>query len=63
LDKQRNSIVETEIPFGSIRKRMLVAVRPTKDDDKVVISIKGAPEYIMPMCSHILNEHGHIEKL
>jgi Ca2+ transporting ATPase len=42
---------------------MLVAIRPFRGDDKIVVSVKGAPEYIMPMCTHILNEHGHTERL
>jgi magnesium-transporting ATPase (P-type) len=49
--KQRHSIVETNIPFGPIRKRQVVAVRTSKDSDYVRVIVKGAPENILPMCS------------
>lgn len=48
--KQRHSIIETNIPFGPIRKRQLVAIRKTINSDQVRVVVKGAPEYILPMC-------------
>jgi len=43
--------METNIPFDSIRKRQVVAIRPTKDADFVRVIVKGAPEYVLPMCT------------
>ena len=40
----------TYIPFTPERKRQLVAIRATKDAENIRIVIKGAPEYVMPMC-------------
>jgi magnesium-transporting ATPase (P-type) len=46
-DKHKNSVIETNIPFGPIRKRQVVAIRPRKDSSFVRVVVKGAPEYIL----------------
>lgn len=51
IQKERQARIETNIPFSSIRKRQVVAIRPTADSDIVRVVIKGAPEYVLPMCS------------
>lgn len=51
INKERNTIMETNIPFGPIRKRQVVAVRPTRDAEYVRVIVKGAPEYVIPMCT------------
>lgn len=59
LFKQRESecVIETDIPFSSIRKRQLIAIRNvTKEEDKVKVIVKGAPEYVMLMCTSMLNQ-------
>lgn len=38
------------IPFSPFRKRMLVAYRPD-DSDTIRVVIKGAPEFVMPLCT------------
>jgi magnesium-transporting ATPase (P-type) len=50
--RQRLGLVETGIPFGPIRKRQLVAIRPSPTTDYVRVVVKGAPEYILPFCSY-----------
>jgi len=40
----------TRIPFNSTSKRMTVAYK-LPDQDIVRIIVKGAPEYIVPLCT------------
>lgn len=55
---------ETDIPFGPIRKRQVVAITPNKENPTYVrIVVKGAPEYIMELCTRILNENGEAEEI
>jgi magnesium-transporting ATPase (P-type) len=56
--RHRKSIVQTNIPFGPERKRSLIALKPTEKSDFVRVVIKGAPEYVIPMCSTQLSESG-----
>ena len=56
-------MIETTIPFNSVRKRMTVAIRPSANDEHVIVTVKGAPEYVMHNCTHILNKHGEVEQL
>jgi magnesium-transporting ATPase (P-type) len=39
------------IPFDSIMKRSIVAIRPKDMADTVRVYVKGAPEYIIPNCT------------
>ena len=50
IRKARESVLETHLPFSPDRKRQLVAMRPHTDSDFIRIVIKGAPEYVLPMC-------------
>lgn len=59
--RQRESMIETNIPFGPIRKRQVIAIRPSVNDNFVRVVVKGAPEYIMPMCDSFLNREGEEE--
>jgi magnesium-transporting ATPase (P-type) len=61
--KQRESIIETNIAFSSIRKRQVVAIRPSASSDIVRIVVKGAPEYVMPMCTRHMDEYGNDQYL
>ena len=36
----------------------MVAIRPHKDSENIRIVVKGAPEYVLPMCLAQLNETG-----
>ena len=58
IKRERQGILETNIPFGPIRKRQLVVIRPSNKDQYVRVVVKGAPEYVMPMCNSILNGSG-----
>lgn len=49
--RQRKSELQTKIPFGPERKRQLVAYKPTEKSEYVRVVIKGAPEYVVPMCT------------
>lgn len=51
IRKQKENIMETNIPFGPIRKRQVVAIRPSVNHDYVRVVVKGAPEYIIEMCT------------
>jgi magnesium-transporting ATPase (P-type) len=42
--------METNIPFSPYTKKQVVAVRPSIKDDYVRVVVKGAPEYVLPMC-------------
>jgi magnesium-transporting ATPase (P-type) len=61
--RERAGILETHIPFGPIRKRQLVVIRPSPKDQYVRVVVKGAPEYVMPMCNSILNASGQRAQL
>jgi magnesium-transporting ATPase (P-type) len=61
--KARQGTIETNIPFGPIRKRQVVAIKPSINDDFVRVVVKGAPEYIMPFCTQRLTESGDAEYL
>ena len=48
------------IPFSSDRKRMTVAYA-LKGDNTVRLVVKGAPEYVVPMCNSKLNDFNQPE--
>ncbi|MBY8996501.1 MAG: cation-translocating P-type ATPase [Candidatus Thorarchaeota archaeon] len=50
----------TEISFDSSRKRMTSIIQD--EDGKLVANAKGAPEVLLPLCSHIY-ENDHIREL
>lgn len=45
-----NVEVELKIPFSSARKRMTVAYY-NRDTNTVRLIVKGAPEYLVPLCT------------
>lgn len=50
--KIKNEInIIAEFPFNSDRKRMSVV---EKTEDQEVVHVKGAPEVLLPLCSHIV---------
>lgn len=51
--RDHSATVRTVIPFSSVRKRMVVAYKISEETVRVVV--KGAPEEIMPMCTHQLD--------
>lgn len=46
---------EAELPFDAVRKRMTTVHR---EGDHYVAFVKGAPEAVLPLCSHVLDESG-----
>ncbi|VXC63588.1 ATPase P [Oceanicaulis sp. 350] len=44
-----------EHPFSAERKRMLVQVR---DGDAAMIHVKGAPDFVLPLCAHLATQTG-----
>lgn len=61
--KARQGRMETNIPFGPIRKRQVVAIRPDANSEFVRVVVKGAPEFIMPFCTKQLGADGDDEYL
>jgi magnesium-transporting ATPase (P-type) len=62
-EKSRQCVIETSIPFDSTRKRQIVAIRPSREADYVRVIVKGAPEYVLPMCTKQLGREGDEELL
>lgn len=60
LIKRKLGRIETVIPFSTIRKRMLTAVRHPDHDDFVRVYIKGAPEVIVAKCSRTFHVDGKV---
>lgn len=60
LIKQKFGRIETVIPFSTIRKRSLTAVRHPDHDDFVRIYIKGAPEIIVSKCQRTYHIDGKV---
>lgn len=58
--REREFKLLTEIPFCPIRKRMTVAYL-LPEGNKVRVVCKGAPEYLVPMCTRSLNHFGEEE--
>ena len=53
VDRERNYKLKTMIPFSSDRKRMTVAYE-LPGNKKVRVVVKGAPEFVVPKCTHSL---------
>lgn len=62
-NKRRHAVMETNIPFGPIRKRQVVAIRPEEGSAYVRVIVKGAPEYVLPMCTSQMDENGNNEEI
>ena len=50
--------IEAQVPFSTIRKRSVTAVRHPDRDDIVRVYIKGAPEFIVEKCSRTYDVDG-----
>jgi len=59
LIKKKLGNIETTIPFSTIRKRSVVAVRHPDMEDIVRVFVKGAPEYIVPKCTKTFGVDGN----
>jgi len=55
VERERMYKLKTMIPFSSDRKRMTVAYQLPGDDQTVRVVVKGAPEYIIPVCTKELD--------
>jgi len=51
--------IESELPFDSDRKRMTVIVKGT--DGTRVAHVKGSPDLLLPLCTHVLRSEGRVE--
>jgi Ca2+-transporting ATPase len=51
--------IDAELPFDSDRKRMTVIVKGT--DGKRVAHVKGSPDLLLPLCTHVLRAEGRVE--
>ncbi len=51
------------IPFTPIRKRQLVVIRPSPLSKYIRVVLKGAPEFVMPLCTKVLSLDGEEEFL
>jgi magnesium-transporting ATPase (P-type) len=50
--------IVAQIPFSSIRKRSLVALKHPDLEDTVRVYVKGAPEYVINKCQYTLDQDG-----
>lgn len=60
LIKKKLGRIETIIPFSTIRKKSLVAVRHPDHDDLIRVYIKGAPEVVVSKCSRTYHVDGKV---
>ncbi len=60
---QKEGQIETTIPFSSIKKRMVVAVRHPTHEDMVRIYVKGAPEIVLGLCKKTIGTDGSVIQL
>jgi magnesium-transporting ATPase (P-type) len=58
--RQKLGRIEAVVPFSTIRKRSVTAVRHPLKDDTVRIYVKGAPEFIVPKCSRTFEVDGRV---
>lgn len=54
--RETEDVLKLNIPFSPIRKRMTVAYQG--QDGQVRVVVKGAPEYVVPMCVQQLDSNG-----
>ena len=50
--------IESELPFDSDRKRMTIIVKG--NDGKRVAHVKGSPDSLLPLCTHVLRAEGRV---
>ena len=51
VERERAHELKTMIPFSTERKRMTVAYGLPGEDQMVRVVVKGAPEYLVPLCT------------
>jgi magnesium-transporting ATPase (P-type) len=49
--RQRESEIECVIPFSPVRKRSVTVIRPSPECGYVRVVVKGAPEYVIGLCT------------
>lgn len=60
LIKKKLGRIEAVIPFSTIRKRSIAAVRHPDVEDLIRVYIKGAPEIIVSKCSRTYDVDGKV---
>ena len=55
VERERAHELKTMIPFSTERKRMTVAYGLPGEDQMVRVVVKGAPEYLVPLCTQELD--------
>ena len=60
LIKKKLGKIETVIPFSTLRKRSLTAVRHPDHDDFVRVYMKGAPEVVVAKCTRTYHIDGKV---
>lgn len=60
LIKEKFGKIEAIIPFSTIRKRSLTAVRHPENEDLVRIFVKGAPEIVVAKCTRTFHVDGKV---
>ena len=57
IEREQHQTLMLWIPFSSDRKRMTVAYTLKGENSHIVrLVVKGAPEFIVPMCTSKLND-------
>lgn len=54
--KHKETHMLTRIPFSTVQKRSVVAMRLPHDEDTVRVYVKGAPEVVAPACDSCYSE-------
>ena len=60
VERERKYKLKTVIPFSTERKMMTVAYE-LPGSSKVRVVVKGAPEVVVPKCTHSLGSKGEEE--
>lgn len=58
--KRKLGRVETNIPFSTLSRRSLIAVRHPDNEDFVRVYVKGAPETVVSRCIRTYHVDGKI---
>lgn len=53
--RQKEDNILQKIPFNSSRKRACTVIRSPKDQNKVLVYTKGAPEIVIDYCDKFLD--------
>lgn len=55
IDRNRHAAKIVQLPFDQTLKRKIVARRVQHDETQVRIYVKGAPEYVIDLCTDTFN--------